>query len=268
MKLLVLATLALSISFAFLQAEDSVVSAEQEIVSNSIKVAVTEIPLLTAKAYGVFDIKTGEVLFSNNATEELPIASVTKLFTARDVLEELALSEEVVITNQDIETEGRSGKLESGQLYKTRELLFPLLLESSNDAATSLGRLVGEINLAGKPLADPSGLSSRNLASVNELEQEVRSMYRSHPYIFDVTTLKEQMGEYTGWVNNSPVYDLPGYKGGKHGYTQEANRTLVAVFSEVSLAGRELGYIILGSENIREDVLSLRKAVESSVTLE
>ena len=93
-------------------------------------------------------------------------------------------------------------------------------------------------------------------------------MYRSHPYIFDVTTLKEQMGEYTGWVNNSPVYDLPGYKGGKHGYTQEANRTLVAVFSEVSLAGRELGYIILGSENIREDVLSLRKAVESSVTLE
>jgi D-alanyl-D-alanine carboxypeptidase len=83
-----------------------------------------------------------------------------------------------------------------------------------------------------------------------------------------MTRLKQYIGEYTGWVNNSPVRDMEGYRGGKHGYTKAANRTLAAVFAESSLGNRELGYIILGSNDIRSDTEALRTAVLHSVEIQ
>lgn len=267
MRFLGLATLVAIIALGLSRTSNSTVLAEDVVLKNNLVATIPDSPIINAKAYGVFDIKTGEILFSHNSDEKLPIASVTKLLTAKEVLSELSGGEAVVITSEDIETEGRAGKLREGEVYKVRELLFPLLLESSNDAASSLGRLIDPVTISGRSLTDTSGLSSNNIASVKELAKEIKDIYRSHPYIFDVTTLKQYVGENTGWVNNSPVYDLPGYKGGKHGYTEEANRTLVAVFSEDGLENRELGYVILGSDDVRADVMALREVVASSVSL-
>ncbi len=225
--------------------------------------ALQDIPV-TAKAYGVFDVETGEILFSQNADEILPIASVTKLFTAAAVLDEP--DESVVVTNYDVATEGRAGKLEAGQEYMMHELLFPLLLESSNDAATALDRTLETVPFSN--FADAAGLSPENRASVTELVAQVDDLYKKAPHIFDITKLKQYIGEYTGWVNNSPVRDLEGYQGGKHGYTEAAGRTLVAIFSEAKLEDHELGYIILGSEDVKADTIALREAVASSVHLE
>ncbi|MEY3784476.1 MAG: hypothetical protein RLZZ230_798 [Candidatus Parcubacteria bacterium] len=231
-----------------------------------IEPIVIEAPTVTAKAYGVFDMETGELLLSQDANESLPIASVTKLFTAAELLrEEDSLDETVTITDNDVATEGRSGKLEIGQTYKAHELLFPLLLESSNDAATALARTIAPIPLAGEILSDGSGLSSQNKASVSQLATEVKNLYISMPHLFDITTLSQHVGEYTGWVNNSPVKDMVGYKGGKHGYTEAAGRTLVAIFAEPSLDNQEFGYILLGSDDIKADTLALRAAVANSV---
>ncbi len=223
---------------------------------------------VSAVAYGVFDIETGEFLLSQNSDQILPIASVTKLFTAVEAVESELIDETVIVNLLDVATEGRSGKLEVGQSYKLRELLFPLLLESSNDAATVFERTLGKISFADKILADGSGLSSQNTATVKELSQEVRRVYLDKPYVFDVTKLKQYVGKYTGWINNSPVRDLSGYQGGKHGYTKEANHTLVAIFKETSLGGRELGYVILGSDDLRSDTMELRATVAHSVHLE
>lgn len=226
------------------------------------------LPEVSAKAYGIFDIETGEIILSHNADESLPIASVTKLFTAAAVLETDKVDEVLTVTQEDVATEGRAGKLVAGEKYQLRELLFPLLLESSNDAAAAFERTLGAIPFAGINLADASGLSANNRASVVELAGEVRKVYLTAPQVFDVTRLKQHIGEHTGWVNNSPVRDLPGYRGGKHGYTVAANRTLAAIFAEPSLGDRELGYIILGSDDIRADAEVLRSVVEDSVHME
>jgi serine-type D-Ala-D-Ala endopeptidase (penicillin-binding protein 7) len=233
-----------------------------------VVVSPAESIAVTAQAYGVFDIETGELLFAHNADNVLPIASVTKLFTAAAVFEASAVTEELTITPEDVATFGRAGNLQAGQTYTAHELLFPLLLESSNDAGTAIKRTLGTISVAGRALADGSGLSSHNRASVEELAEEVRNLYFSQPHIFDITRLSQYIGTYTGWLNNSPVKDLPGYRGGKHGYTEAAGRTLVAIFAEPNLEGRELGYIILGSADIKADTLALREVVERSVQLQ
>lgn len=228
--------------------------------------AVVTLPV-TAVAYSVIDIESGVVVLEHNADQLLPIASVTKLFTAATV-DMLSSAAVITITAADVATEGRAGKLQVGQSYTARELLFPLLLESSNDAAAALERNLGEVTLAGQILADASGLSSANTASAAVLASELRNVYLNHPRVFDITRLRQYVGAYTGWVNNSPVHDLPGYQGGKHGYTEAASKTLAAVFAESSLHDRKFGYVILGSQDIKADTNALRAMVERSVHLE
>jgi D-alanyl-D-alanine carboxypeptidase len=247
------------------------VSSTEPVVTEKVTALVVDdftFSNITAKAYGVFDIETGELLLSYNEEESLPIASITKLFTAATAFETDTVEEMLTVTVEDVASEGRAGKLMAGEVYKLRELLFPLLLESSNDAAAVFERTLENIPFAGTYLADASGLSSSNRATVSELASEVRRVYLTVPQVFDVTRLRQHIGEYTGWVNNSPVRDLPGYRGGKHGYTEAANRTLAAVFTEPLLGDRKLGYIVLGSDNLKDDVIVLRATVESSVHLE
>lgn len=239
----------------------SLAAAERAVVTKMVT------PAVSAKAYTVFDVTTGEILLSKDADEELPIASVTKLFTAAAALE-LSPDEEVVVSAADVATEGRAGKLEAGDEYSVHELLFPLLLESSNDAAAALSRVTGPVAVGSHPLADTSGLSDANIASARELATAVRELYFTKPHLFDITKLSQKVGEYTGWINNSPVRDLPGYQGGKHGYTVAAGRTLAAIFSEDALQGRTVGYIVLGSDDVRSDVELLRASVEEAVRLQ
>lgn len=224
-----------------------------------------DFPKVSARAYEVFDVATGEIIFAVNEDLELPIASVTKLFTAEAVLKSSKLENQITITAADVATEGRAGKLEIGQTYTLRQLLFPLLLESSNDAATAITRVIPEINLADKTLTDASGLSAKNVATVKSLALAAREIYQNEPYVFDVTTLKQYVGEYTGWVNNSPVVNEAGYKGGKHGYTAAANHTLIAIFAEPSLNGREIGYVLLDSDDLLTDIKELRSMIADSV---
>lgn len=254
-------------NFVDLSPDEIVPDAVAETASVVLSVATTSIENVTAKAYGVFDMETGEMLFGHNVEELLPIASVSKLATAAALLSTSSASGTIIITDEDVATEGRAGKLESGDQYVVHDLLFPLLLESSNDAATAIKRLVNDIPFSDRVLSDASGLSDENKASVQELASEVRRLYVEMPHIFDITRLKQYVGDKIGWVNNSPVIDLPGYLGGKHGYTEAANKTLTALFEEPSLDNRVLEYVVLGSEDVRADTLLLRAAVEESVTL-
>lgn len=265
MRLIILSVFIVIVGFLFFQT-DTPSLAEVETESQYARLIVDDFDVtgVTARAYCVFDLETGDIIFSYNPEEVLPIASITKLFTAAETMK-LQESEYLTITEADVATEGRAGKLEAKQKYKVHELIFPLLLESSNDAAAALGRKIGSVSIASHKLEDTSGLSPKNKASALELSQEIRKLYISNPHIFDITKLKQYVGEYTGWINNSPVYDLQGYMGGKHGYTIEAKKTLAAFFAEQSLDDREVGYIILGSDDVREDVMKLREVVENSV---
>ncbi len=233
--------------------------------------------VISAESYLVFDVATGEVLASHAPDTMRPIASITKLVTAAALLKDAsALRKTIEITDKDVATPARAGRLEAGQEYVARELLFPLLLESSNDAAVALeratdtsliARMNAEVKGVGMTFADSSGLSAENQASARGLAEYIQTAFPSAPHIFDITTLTQYVGSYHGWRNNNPVADLPGYRGGKHGYTDEAGRTIVAIFDEdISGSVRTLGYILLDSDDLRPDVELLREFVSTAVS--
>ncbi len=239
-----------------------------------------EAPSIGAKAYAVFDVESGEVIASDHTDVIVPIASVTKLATAASLLNHADLETLGTVTYSDVESEGRAGKLVSGDVYTYRELLFPLLLESSNDAAAfferetggevikQMNQLAAELQMSDTTFADASGLSDLNVSSVKDLITFVSYLHKKQPHVLDMSRLEQYVGTYTGWVNNSPVITAS-YRGGKHGYTEAANRTLVALFEEELGEGkRQFGYILLGTENIVADMAELRAFVAGSVVFE
>lgn len=224
---------------------------------------------ITAAAYAVQDLTTGAVLVAHNETAVLPIASVTKLFTAAALLADHDLFQSVVVTAADVATEGRAGKLRDGETYTKRELLWPLMLESSNDAAAALERstpmllddmhaLVVALGATHTQFADASGLSAANVSSAHELAALVASLWRAEPHLFDISQLPQFITDNNGWVNNSPVLTEAAYRGGKHGFTNEAGRTGVFVFQE---GDQHVVYVLLGSADVQQDVAKLRESL-------
>ncbi len=243
-------------------------------------IAKSDPPALSVSAYAIFDIETGEIISGFNDEAVFPIASVTKLITAAATIEKLPKEKEATIIYRDVAEDGRSGRLSVGQKYTAHELLFPLLLESSNDAAVALERLadgalvkemnelVEEAGAKDMVLSDTSGLSTGNIATARDLATVSSYLYKTEPHIFDITRLSKRAGPYGGWTNNSPVLEA-NYRGGKHGYTQAAKRTVVALYEEGFPAGKKtIGYVLLGSENLASDMEKLRLYVAQSVSLE
>ena len=235
---------------------------------------------VTATAFTIFDLETGSILAEKAADKILPIASVTKLVTAATLTKEFDLETVATVTVNDVETEGRAGKLAVGDTYSYRELLFPLLLESSNDAAAlferttkseltkEMNHLANKIGMKSTTFADASGLSDHNLSTAEDLSTFLTYLYKQESYVLDISSLEQYVGTKTGWINNSPVRN-DDYVGGKHGFTTSANRTLIALFEEdFPLHVRTIGYVLLGSEDLAADVAVLRNFVANNVTYE
>lgn len=107
--------------------------AEPVITKNPFQVP----PTLEAKAAYVIDAVTGEVLYAQNATTSLPLASVTKLMTALIAYEQMPPSTVATIRTSDVAQEGDSGLLANEQ-WRLKDLLDFTLLVSSNDGASAL----------------------------------------------------------------------------------------------------------------------------------
>ncbi len=232
---------------------------------------------ISAKAWQITDVDTGEVLAEYQSSVVFPFASVVKLLTAYAVLEQTdASTNSVVLTYADILTEGRSGGLEVFEEYSPQELLSPLLVTSSNDAGAALARAYPDLlstmqkfaleaGASDTIIADTTGLSLHNLTTAADLSLIVASLYRQSPHTFDITRTSQIIGQYgSGWVNNIPFRHLDGYQGGKQGYLPEAGQTGVAIFEIDEEISKMFSVTILASDSVAKDMEALHGAVLQS----
>lgn len=278
-KKIIFISVILLVLFAYSGDAFSTQASAPVILAPQLKVSAEPEPV-SAAAYAVFDVETGELLAAKEVEKVLPIASVTKMATAAALVENFDLEKTGQVDAVDVATEGRAGKLKEGDIYSYRELLFPLLLESSNDAAAFYERetkdeILVQMNTLAKSLGmkdsaftDASGLSDHNVSTAGDMVTFLTYLAKEEPYLLDITSLGQYIGKNTGWVNNSPVR-AENYQGGKHGYTQAANRTLIALFKEdFTTTSRTIGYVILHSDNLPADIAVLRGFVQNAVTFE
>ncbi len=96
-------------------------------------------PAVSAKSAILVESTSGETAFAKNEFERLPMASTTKIMTALVAIENCTdLSRTVKIDPAACGIEGSSIYLKADEALTMAQLLYALLLESANDAATAV----------------------------------------------------------------------------------------------------------------------------------
>src|SRR3989344_4828339 len=235
---------------------------------------------LSAKAYLVGDLNTGEVILAKNQEERLPIASTSKLMTALVSREITDLDDTAQVSKKALSTYGSNGNFRIGEKIKTSDLVYPLLLESSNDAAEILAEHFGrdtfvrkmnqqaEILKMSKTLfEDPSGLSKNNQSTPSDLFKLAGYLNKEKPEILSITKKRSYSNKKHNWFSNNQFLTEKGYLGGKSGYTDPAQETVISLFSvPLSKEGtRPIAILLLQSKDRYRDVENILKYLKKNV---
>ena len=232
-------------------------------------------PELSAQSYLAADVKSNFVFLNKSNIEEVPVASVTKLMTALVATEYINLEKDIVIT-KDMIVPTSKPRLKVDQKVSIFQLLYPLLSESSNEAALALAKPLGEkyfislmnekaeaLGMSKTNFVDVSGKSPENVSSVEDLFALAKYLYNNRSFIFKMSAgdLDRSIYGSSTWkdLENFNVFaENPEFVGGKVGLTEEAKNTMLAVF-EIDIAGgtRPGAIIVLGSEDAAKDVQAL-----------
>lgn len=226
---------------------------------------------LIGRAAIVYDLTTGQTLYSLSADRQLPLASLTKLLTIYAGTQAFSFSTPIKVSSTSIAVEGESG-FYPGEVFTFRELARFALVASSNDAAEAIAeeaaaRRATSTRDALAAAASAAGLSKTYATNGSGLDvsPEVAGGYgsardvallageivRKAPEIARDTaepsvTIRSTTGiPHTLPNTNQAAMTVPGILLSKTGYTDLAGGNLVVVFD----AGIDhpVAVVVLGS---------------------
>ncbi len=237
----------------------------------------TELEISAKSAISMVINEKGEekIIFKKNENEKMEIASLTKLMTAVIASEFYKPDLEITITKEAIDQPESFGGLKLGEKLNAQELIYFMLIESSNDAAFALTiplktpeSFVGLMNLKAKELKmekssffNPTGLDgentySSNFSTVSDLAKLAKYIINK-PLILDIISKKEySINGHTLHNTNQLLGENPEIIGGKTGFTDEAGECLVLILKNKEKEIYTLN-VILGSENRYQDMEKL-----------
>ncbi len=236
-------------------------------------------PILTSESFLAADLKNNHVFGSKDATKELPIASITKLVAALVTTEYINLDNSATVPASALIYTSKA-RLKAGQEYTIYQLLFPLLRESSNEAAETIARYYGRegfikkmnekaaaIGMLHSKFTDPSGANEGNISTAEDIFMLAKYICNNRSFIFDITSGKivssaygtsgfADLGNYNDFITN------PYFIGGKNGQTIAAMESNLTVYElPVNGTKRPIAIIVLRSQNAKTDGQALYDAV-------
>jgi hypothetical protein len=231
-----------------------------------------KLPNVTASNILVADLKSNFVLMQKNSKDPVPVASITKLLTSIIATEYINIEKEITVPQQAIITTTKP-RLKAGQQVSVYSLLYPLLEESSNEAAETLTYFLGpnyymslmneKAQALGMPqthFADASGLSPENISTAEDLFNLAKYMYNNRGFLLGVSAGRVERADLYGTPAFSDLKNFnlfandPAFVGGKIGKTDAAQETFIGIFEfDVRSEQRPIAVILLGSQDIAAD---------------
>jgi serine-type D-Ala-D-Ala carboxypeptidase (penicillin-binding protein 5/6) len=253
---------------------------------------------LVGRAAYVWDITNQKAIYKKAETEQLPLASVTKLMTALVAHEVLAENENVSIDDLSIRQDGNSG-LSSGEVFDRLTLSDLVLMSSSNDGAFALASAAGNVlkansgahsfveamNIRAKEIGlhetyfrNPTGLDispteAGAYGSARDMAFLMEYIVKHQPDILaftkeDAARVYSKTGDFHDAENtNDYIDEIPGLIGSKTGYTDLAGGNLVVAFD--AGLNRPIVAVVLGSsqDDRFTDVMELVEATQKYVQI-
>ena len=198
----------------------------------------------------ILDAKSGAVLFEKNAHQKLPFASTTKIMTALAVIENSEPETVIEVSDKAEGVYGSSIYLKAKEKLTVLDLLYGLMLESGNDAATALA--IGVFGSEEKCL-EYMNRRAHEFGCVNTVFENVHGLdsdnHKTTAYELSVISARAMGNElfrkivstesYTSkgenpryFKNHNRLLSDKAFTGIKTGYTSKAGRCLVTSFSD------------------------------------
>ena len=245
-------------------------------------------PEIVSRAAVLIDAKTGALLYSKNADEEIPPASLTKLMTMNLVMKEVkegrASYDELIPITAESWAQNQPPRsslmfLEPGQKVTLREILTGLAVSSGNDASVAAALRLApsmdafanlmtaearRIGLNVTRFKEASGISEQNMTTAEEFAYFCMYYINEHPdsmrdfhsvMEFSYPLDKNETERYktnprtiTQYNRNALLKSFPGVDGLKTGFINESGYNIALT----SIRGEtRFILIILGAPNQR-----------------
>lgn len=216
------------------------------------------------------DASSGRVLWSVNADQPRPPASLTKVLTALVVLQHAGLGETQTVTEEAYNAPGANTYALPGWTYSVEDMLWGLLLVSGNDMAVSLAQRVSpdhtvagfvsmmnqeaaDLGATSTVMANPHGMDATgHVSTARDLALLTMVAMKNPTFATMVGTVRHSIpwdgGVHTHLlVNHNKLLTLyPGVVGVKTGYTNGSGNSLD---SEATRDGHTLLAIVLDAKS-------------------
>jgi D-alanyl-D-alanine carboxypeptidase (penicillin-binding protein 5/6) len=212
----------------------------------------TPAPTRAAPAVGaagaiLINARTGQVLYAKEPDVARPIASLTKVMTAVIAVRARPPSHLVTVADEATHQTGSVLGLAAGERITTESLLYALLLQSANDAATALAddisgtsaSFVDRMNVLARQLGlgetrfeSPNGLDDGGHSSPRDLAALTRVAIANDELVRIMDTKFAVLSNPNGPARriqnrNAMLWLYPGAFGVKTGYTAGAGQCLI-----------------------------------------
>ena len=251
-----------------------------EATSDTLRYAVKQ-PQTSATVYLVADLQSNFVFAEKDSRVVAPIASITKFITALVATEYINLDRTITIAT-DMLVPTTKPRLWPGQKVRAFDLLYPLLLESSNESAAAFAQTLGEerlvrlmntkaeaLGMKNTRFADASGASHENVSTAEDLFTLLAYLRTNQSFFLRISAgeVLRELGVSPAWGG---IENLNGFSaaddflGGKIGRNGTAKETMAAMFN-IPVQGelRPVAIIVFGSDHVIADVAMLKQYVET-----
>lgn len=268
-----------TIVFNAAEEEDAImVAAHTELLAGDITAKAFIVKKISASttlaSSGEVSPGPGIVVAEKESETMMPIASITKLVTAIVASEKISPNARITLSREIVNVYGNTAGFRVGETFQAGDLMYPLLMVSSNDAAEAYARYLGRKNFIQAMndfaqdigayrtyFADPSGLSKYNVSSAKDIAIILEWIAKNRPQLLSITGLKSKTIRDHTWVNPTHFLAWTNYVGGKNGFTTEANRTAASLFT-IGKDDELYAVVLLGSKSRDSDEFKLLNKIK------
>jgi hypothetical protein len=241
-------------------------------------------PQIDASSYFVADAGNRFVLSENNSAFSKPAYDFVKLINAFVVSEYLNFDRPIKIT-QDMIITTENPRLAVGATYTPYDLIYPLLLERSNEAAEALSRPLGKkyftnllnrkadaLGMISTEIVDATGVSQSSVTTARDLYELMRGLVQYRSFILDSTDHTKDIYTYgptkfggDGSITSSnELIGMTGYRGGMITRGEGETKSVVALYTmNIRGVNRPVVFVLFDTANPRISVESLKNYIEA-----
>lgn len=237
-------------------------------------------PGIDAESYLAADLTSGFVFVEHNRDVQLQAGPLTKILTALVAAEYINLDAVITVPARAL-VDTAKPRLTAGSKVRVYDLLFPLLRESSNEAAMVLASILGEkrfievmnkkadsLGMRSTHFVDPAGVSESNITTSADLYQLMLYLESNRSFILGIASGEIQSSAYgkSKFVDTTESGTPDDAFGRSIRGARDETRHNGFYLVKIPIGGEERSVFMsaLGSLDDRADVEALERYIENS----